>query len=97
MRKSIESTKHKSKKWYKSVTPKYSPDWYIKWVASFILLGAMMIRTTGLYPIWDMGLSLIGCIGWLAVAIIWRDRALIILNVIASFILGSGLLKYFVT
>ncbi len=87
----------KSKKWYKLKHPTLSVDWYIKWIASFVLLGAMMIRTTGMYPIWDMGLSLVGCMGWLVVSVMWRDRALIILNVIASFILGSGLLKHFLT
>ena len=84
-------------KWYKLKHPTLTADWYIKWGASFILLGAMMIRTTGLYPIWDMGLSLIGCMGWLVVSVMWRDRALIILNVIASFILGSGLLNHFLS
>jgi hypothetical protein len=57
----------------------------------------MMIRTTQQYPIWDMWLSLTGCLGWLVVSVIWRDRALIVLNVIASFILASGLLNHFLT
>jgi hypothetical protein len=37
-------------------------------------------------------LSFFGCLGWLFVAFIWKDRALIILNAIACFILLTGLL-----
>ena len=74
-------------------TPKQTKDWYIKWSASVLLLTAMVLRATGDYPFTDMCLSLIGCIGWLIVAMLWKDRALIILNAIASFILMTGILN----
>jgi len=72
-------------------TPKQTKDWYIKWSASVLLLTAMVLRATGDYPLTDMCLSLVGCIGWLVVAMLWKDRALIILNAIASFILMTGI------
>ena len=72
-------------------TPKQTKDWYIKWSASILLLTAMVLRATGDYPFTDMCLSLVGCIGWLVVAMLWKDRALIILNAIASFILMTGI------
>ena len=74
-------------------TPKQTKDWYIKWSASVLLLTAMVLRATGDYPLTDMCLSLVGCIGWLVVAMLWKDRALIILNAIASFILMTGILN----
>ena len=74
-------------------TPKQTKDWYIKWTASVLLLTAMVLRATGDYPFTDMCLSLVGCIGWLVVAMLWKDRALIILNAIASFILMTGILN----
>ena len=74
-------------------TPKQTKDWYIKWTASVLLLIAMVLRATGDYPLTDMCLSLIGCAGWLVVAMLWKDRALIILNAIASFILMTGILN----
>ena len=74
-------------------TPKQTKDWYIKWSASVLLLTAMVLRATGDYPFTDMCLSLVGCIGWLVVAMLWKDRALIILNAIASFILMTGILN----
>ena len=72
-------------------TPKQTKDWYIKWSASVLLLTAMVLRATGDYPFTDMCLSLIGCVGWLIVAMLWKDRSLIILNAIASFILITGI------
>ena len=74
-------------------TPKQTKDWYIKWAASVLILMAMVLRATGDYPFTDMCLSLVGCIGWLVVAMLWKDRALIILNAIASFILMTGILN----
>jgi len=74
-------------------TPKQTKDWYIKWSASVLLLTAMVLRATGDYPFTDMCLSLVGCIGWLVVAMLWKDRALIILNAVASFILMTGILN----
>ena len=84
-----------SKRIYKSATPKQTLDWYVKWVASVILLCAMMFRAEGLYPLADLILSFIGVTLWLWVALIWRDRALIILNAVAMLVLGSGLLRQF--
>ena len=74
-----------SKRIFKSATPKYTKDWYIKWVASIFILSAMSIRGTPELVVWDLGLSLIGDTLWLIVSILWNDRALIILN-------GAGLL-----
>ena len=81
-----------SKRIYKSATPKQTVDWYVKWAASIILLAAMVVRSAGISNTIDTALSFIGCLGWLFVAFIWKDRALIILNAIACFILLTGLL-----
>ena len=82
-----------SKRIYKSATPKQTLDWYVKWVGSTILLCAMMFRAEGLYPLADLVLSFVGVTLWLWVALLWRDRALIILNAVAMLVLGSGLLR----
>ena len=78
---------------FKSATPKQTLDWYVKWVGSVALLLAMMFRAEGLYPIADLVFSFIGVSLWLWVALLWRDRALIILNAVAILVLGSGLLR----
>ena len=82
-----------SKRIFKSATPKYTIDWYIKWVASFILLSAMAMRSNPDFALYNQALSLAGTFGWLVVGIIWQDRALIILNTAAVIILGSGLIS----
>ena len=82
-----------SKRIYKSATPKYTIDWYVKWISSVILLAAMATRSNPELAMYDQVLSLIGCTGWLIVALIWKDRALIILNTAAVIILGSGLIS----
>ena len=74
-----------SKRIYKSATPKYTLDWYIKWVASAFVLGAMSIRGVEGLHLTDLILSVIGVTLWLVVSILWRDRALIMLN-------GAGIL-----
>jgi hypothetical protein len=76
-----------SKRIFKSATPKYTLDWYIKWVASAFVLSAMSIRGIEGYAFTDVVLSMIGISLWLIVSIIWNDRALILLNG-----LGLGLL-----
>lgn len=75
----------KSKRIFKSATPKYTLDWYIKWVASFFVLGAMSIRGVEEFALLDLQLSIVGIFLWLIVSFLWKDRALIMLN-------GAGLL-----
>lgn len=86
-----------SKRIFKSATPKYTLDWYIKWISSIILLCAMMVRSNPELTIVDQSLSFIGCVGWLFVALIWKDRALVILNAAAMMILGTGIINTITT
>ena len=71
----------------KSATPKYTIDWYLKWFSSLVVLSAMSIRGIEDLIYWDLILSIIGITGWLAVSVLWKDRALILLN-------GVGLIMF---
>tara|TARA_A200000159_G_C7079705_1_gene237957 strand:+ start:99 stop:425 length:327 start_codon:yes stop_codon:yes gene_type:complete len=82
-----------SKRWYKSATPKLTLDWWIKWTASLTLLSAMILRGAQVMPFVDLCLSFAGCAGWVVVSIMWKDRALIMLNTAACIILGMGILR----
>ena len=82
----------KSNRWFKSATPKYTPDWYIKWVASIIILAAMSVRGVEGLQLYDLSLSIIGVIGWLIVSAIWEDRALIMLNSFGLLLLLKNLI-----
>ena len=86
-----------SKRIYKSATPKLTIDWYIKWVSSVLLIIAMFARGFEELKLLDLVFSTLGCMGGLVVSLIWKDRALIILNSLAVFVLGSGIVRYFLT
>ena len=75
--------KEKTKYWGRYRTTTY--DWYLKWVASIIILCAMSIRGTPELAPLDLQLSIVGVFLWLIVSLVWKDRALILLN-------GVGLL-----
>tara|TARA_B100000085_G_scaffold165128_1_gene150118 strand:- start:226 stop:531 length:306 start_codon:yes stop_codon:yes gene_type:complete len=83
-----------SKRIFKSATPKYTLDWYVKWFATFMIIAAVVCRSSG-FHLMDLVFSIIGTVGWTFVAIAWHDRALIVLNAVISVILAIGLLEYF--
>ena len=93
---SIEEIKH-SNQILKSATPKGDLSWYVKWISSMFILMAVMMRAQDgeTFQTADRILSLIGCLGWTWVGLMWKDRALIILNAIIVFALGSALLGQF--
>ena len=83
-----------SKRIYKSATPKYTVDWYIKWIASAFVLIAMSMRGIAEFQFYDLVLSIIGIFLWLIVSVIWRDRALIMLNGIGLALLIRNVIEF---
>ena len=79
---------------FEAVTPKYTLDWYIKWISSVFILISIAFRAANGYQLWDLGFGTVGVIGWLWVSIIWRDRALILLNGVSLMMLVIGLLNH---
>ena len=86
-----------SKRIFKSATPKYTADWYIKWIASVFVLAAMSMRGIPEFQFYDLVLSIIGIFGWVIVSVVWRDRALIILNSFGLLFLLRNLFTYLTT
>lgn len=84
----------KSERIFKSATPKYTTDWYVKWVASIMVLAAMSTRGMEGLLLWDLSLSVVGISLWLWVSIMWNDRALILLNGIGLLFLLRNLTEY---
>ena len=81
---------------FKSATPKYTWDWYLKWISSSFVLGAMSIRGIPELQNVDLILSIIGISGWVGVSIAWKDRALIMLNTVGLFFLLRNLITLWV-
>ena len=84
-----------SKRIFKSATPKYTLDWYLKWIASIFVLLAMSIRGVDGMQLYDLLLSTVGIALWLWVSLIWKDRALIILNGVGLMFLINNLAQTF--
>ena len=76
------------------ISAEYTVDWYIKWVASILILISIAFRAADGYAVWDLAFGTCGVIGWLIVSIMWKDRALILLNGVSLFMLVVGLLNH---
>jgi hypothetical protein len=76
-------------------TPTYTLDWYIKWIASIILVGGVILTSNNIYPL-NLIVHAIGMFGWFIVAIIWNDRALLVINAVSLVLLLNGLVSYYV-
>lgn len=71
-------------------------DWYVKWAATVFILTSVTFRNAGIeFRTLDLFFGTIGTFLWLWVSVIWKDRALIILNACMSLLLSSALLKEF--
>ena len=83
-----------SKRIQKSATPKYTVDWYVKWIASVFILAALSLRGLDGLQVYDLVFSIIGIALWLWVSIVWKDRALVMLNGVGLLFLLRNLFVY---
>ena len=79
----------------KTVTPMHTLDWYIKWVSSIILMISLLLTANNLFP-YNLFIGVFGFIGWVVVAILWKDRSLILLNTTSLVIYINGIIGYLV-
>ena len=91
----VGEIKH-SKRITKSATPKQDLSWYIKWTASCFILASMSMRGIEGLQLADLVLSLIGVTGWMVVGILWKDRALMLLNGVGIILFARTLLQDYV-
>ena len=69
-------------------------DWYLKWFASIVVMMSLAMRAAGAeYRMYDLYLGWVGILLWCWVSVIWRDRALIMLNCVSWFMLTVAILK----
>ena len=69
-------------------------DWYLKWIASVVILLSLAFRAAG--PEWrmfDLFFGVVGIALWCWVSVIWKDRALIMLNTVSFFMLLTAILR----
>ena len=78
------------------ITDKNDTAWFVKWISSFIVVTAMSIRGIDGMQTYDLILSIVGVSGWLCVGMLWKDRALIILNAVGLVFLFRNLITEFI-
>lgn len=72
-------------------------DWYLKWIASIIILISLASRAAGPeFRFYDLIFGVTGVALWLWVSIIWKDRALIMLNSVSLFMLITAIGREYV-
>ena len=63
---------------------------YVKWGASIIQILGYTATGFGWTP-WNLYLFLIGVLGWFAVGILWNDRAIMLIHVVALAAMIAGM------
>ena len=82
---------------FKKLSPTHTKDWYVKWVASIVLIVAQALTSAGDLAPYNLILFAIGLSGWLLVGYWWHDRALIVINSVGIFINITGILKFYMS
>ena len=62
----------------------------IKWVSSVLQILGYAATGFGFVP-WNAYLFVFGLMGWFAVGVLWNDRAIMLIHVIALFSIVAGL------
>ncbi len=77
------------------LTPTHTLDWYIKWVASLVLIVGVILTSNNVFPA-NLIFHALGMFGWFIVGILWNDRALIVINAVTLALMSNGLITYYV-
>lgn len=64
----------------------------LKWAASLVQIAGYGATAFGMTPL-NIYLFLVGLVGWFAVGFIWRDRAIMLIHVIALGAMIAGLIS----
>lgn len=62
----------------------------IKWVASIFQIFGYSATAFGMSPL-NIYLFLIGLIGWFVVGVLWRDKAIMLIHLVALGAMGAGM------
>ena len=76
------------------VTPGHGPSWYLKWVATLILLIGASFNSLEIIPV-NFYFMLTGTALWFIVGMLWFDRAIITLNAVIFGIYFIGIILHY--
>ena len=63
-----------------------------KWAASIVQILGYTTTAFGLVP-WNIYLFLIGLVGWFSVGVLWNDRAIMLIHLVALGAMIAGLVS----
>jgi len=66
----------------------------IKWISSLLIIISMILTATGDYHPYNLYIAVPATIGWVIVSFAWRDKSLILMNIIALTIYLLGIAKH---
>ena len=77
------------------MAPTLTFDWYVKWIASILLIIGTILTSNNIFPL-NLYFHSLGLFGWFIVSIIWNDRALLVINAVSLAILVNGMVADYV-
>ena len=66
----------------------------IKWISSLLIIMSMILTASGNYHPYNLYIAVPATIGWVIVSFAWRDKSLILMNIIALTIYLLGITKH---
>ena len=66
----------------------------IKWISSLLIIISMILTASGDYHPYNLYIAVPATAGWVIVSFAWRDKSLILMNIIALTIYLLGIAKH---
>jgi hypothetical protein len=76
-------------------TPTGTPDWYVKWVATFLAVAGVFLISAGLTTYGQVA-YILSSMCWVFVGMVWSDRAIMIGSSISGTAVAMNLVTTFV-
>ena len=70
-------------------------EFILEWTSTFIILTGVLLTNLDMRP-YNLIISLIGCIGWLILSILWKKYSLMIIQIILINLYSFGIIFYFI-
>jgi hypothetical protein len=68
-------------------------EFWLEWSATAVLIASVALTSFNIYPL-NVFVGLLGNLGWLAVALVWRKWSLLVVQVVITILYLSGAVKY---
>jgi len=69
-------------------------EFILEWTSTFIILTGVLFTNLDIQP-YNLIISLIGCIGWLLLSILWKKYSLMIIQIILIIFYSIGIILFY--